>query len=914
LRNKNVFLSLPKQRKNRKKSVSIERRNMKVWGAVLLLCIGFCGCERHFLSDPAERAVVESDLAAKMTAMPEGSLFGIFERELTAEEREALAFLYAYMPVGDVTDYDGEFYLANVRSSFQARDEMPWGRTVPEKIFRHFVLPVRVNNEALDSSRLVFYRELCGRVKGLSLREAVLEVNHWCHEKVIYAPSDARTSSPLASLRTAYGRCGEESVFTVAALRAVGIPARQVYTPRWAHTDDNHAWVEAWVDGEWTFMGACEPEPVLNLGWFNAPASRGMLMHAKVFGRYEGTEEVMERTAAYTEVNVTAHYAATAKATVTVVDAEGGNPVPGAKVEFRVYNYAEFYPVATKICDSAGRCELTAGKGDLLLWATHGGKYGFARLSFGSEQEKVVVLDRQAGDTSTVSLDLTPPAEGAAPVTVTAEQREENSRRMQEEDALRNAYVATFYTQERAEALAAELGTDVALTVKYLFASRGNHGEIERFLRETAPEKRPAAMDLLGVISAKDLRDTPAEILAAHAEYAAPVGTERRLAPDIEMQYVRNPRIGHEMLTPYKEHLWKAFAGLAETGFRPEAFADDPLLLAQWTEKHITVKNELNPQRIPVSPAGVLLSRVADELSRNTFFIAAARTLGTPARFDPVTRRVQFLDMKSGEWTNVDFDGAALQPPVGQGALRLTFSARGVVDDPKYGTHFTVARVHPDGRLQTLHMRHGTWSGLLKTPFPLEEGAYLMVAGTRLSDGKVLAQMTFFGIEAGSTTLPLVLRESGEGVAVIGEFNSENAYFPVGSDEAASILSTTGRGYFVVGLLGVGQEPTNHALRDLVAVKAQLEAWGRPLLLLFPDEEAAKRFDASEFGNLPATVHYGIDRDGVIRREIVEAMKLPSATALPVFIIADTFNRVLFISQGYTIGLGEQLLSTLRRL
>ena len=66
------------------------------------------------------------------------------------------------------------------------------------------------------------------------------------------------------------------------------IPARQVYTPRWAHTDDNHAWVEAWADGHWYFFGACEPEPVLNLGWFNSPASRGMLMHTKVFGRYNG--------------------------------------------------------------------------------------------------------------------------------------------------------------------------------------------------------------------------------------------------------------------------------------------------------------------------------------------------------------------------------------------------------------------------------------------------------------------------------------------------------------------------------------------------------------------------------------------------------------------------------------------------
>ena len=115
-------------------------------------------------------------------------------------------------------------------------------------------------------------------------------------------PSDRRTSSPLATVKTAYGRCGEESTLLVAALRSVGIPSRQVYTPRWAHTDSNHAWVEAWVDGDWYFLGACEPEPVLDLGWFNAPASRGMLMHTNVFGKYNGPEEVVRETALYTEI------------------------------------------------------------------------------------------------------------------------------------------------------------------------------------------------------------------------------------------------------------------------------------------------------------------------------------------------------------------------------------------------------------------------------------------------------------------------------------------------------------------------------------------------------------------------------------------------------------------------------------
>ena len=129
----------------------------------------------------------------------------------------------------------------------QARQQMAWGKNVPELLFRHFVLPVRVNNEELDDARSVFYDELKDRIAGLSMRDAILEINHWCHEKVTYQPSDPRTSSPLATVRSAYGRCGEESTLLVAALRAMGIPARQVYTPRWAHTDDNHAW---WKHGQ----------------------------------------------------------------------------------------------------------------------------------------------------------------------------------------------------------------------------------------------------------------------------------------------------------------------------------------------------------------------------------------------------------------------------------------------------------------------------------------------------------------------------------------------------------------------------------------------------------------------------------------------------------------------------------------
>ena len=166
--------------------------------SVLALLMTACG----------ERSLVKKDLAAKAAAIGDGlDMEQVLSDCADRQEREAMEFLYAYMPVGDVADYSPQLYLDGVRTVFRAREEMPWGREVPEELFRHFVLPLRVNNETLDEFRTECYEDLSGRVRNLSMHDAVLEVNHWCHERVTYTPSDARTSSPLASIRTGYGRC-----------------------------------------------------------------------------------------------------------------------------------------------------------------------------------------------------------------------------------------------------------------------------------------------------------------------------------------------------------------------------------------------------------------------------------------------------------------------------------------------------------------------------------------------------------------------------------------------------------------------------------------------------------------------------------------------------------------------------------
>lgn len=886
------------------------RRATQLFGICWLLCLlAACG-ESHFMTDASYRSRVEQDFQQKKALMPQGELFAILDdASLSTYEQEALEFLYAYMPLADITDYSGEFHLMNIRASQRAAEEMPWGKTIPEDLFRHFVLPVRVNNEQLDSARVVFYKELKDRVKSLSLYDAILEVNHWCHEKAVYMPSDARTSSPLATVSTAYGRCGEESTLLVAALRSVGIPARQVYTPRWAHTDDNHAWVEAWADGKWHFLGACEPEPVLDLGWFNAPASRGMLMHTKVFGRYEGKEEVMSVNPTYTEINVIDNYAPTAQAKVMVKD-EAGNPVPDACVEFKLYNYAEFYTVATKHTDDSGMCGLTAGKGDMLVWASKDGRFGFSKLSFGKQAELTVTLDKQAGDSFTVDIDIVPPAESANLPEVTPEQRAENDRRLAIEDSIRNAYVGKFISEEAARNFARDYKLDRDAVAKILVAARGNYRVIREFMtRLRSDNSRKGGIDLLQQISAKDLRDVRLDVLIDHMQSRV-----RTTNAGYFRKYVRNPRVSNEMLTPYK-----TFFGKVISKEDVEAYVAEPMKMVAWVAKNIQVNKECNLGAPPVSPEGVWKARLADAHSRDIFFVSMARSMGVPARIDEVTGKVQLITDDGA--IDVNFEAAG-QAPAQRGRLAATYTPIQSLDNPKYYSHFTISKVTPQGNLQLLSYDEGdtdmgggvTWSSLLKEGTSLDAGDYILVTGTRLASGGVLAQMTSLNVKAGGRTeTKLVMRENKDEVQVIGNFNSESLFTTLEGGNKQSLLQACGRGYFVVGILGVNQEPTNHALRDISALKTDLEKWGRKLVLLFPNQEQAGKYHAADFPDLPNTVIYGIDTED-IAQQIVKNMKLKHKDTLPIFIIADTFNRVVFVSQGDTIGLGEQLMKTVKGL
>ena len=279
---------------------------------------------------------------------------------------EELRFLKTALPA-DWATYPRSLFEDFAANAAMLRDTVPLCRHLSRDVYEQYVLCPRVNDEDLSDHRGLFYGQLWDRVKDLEQEQAVLEVNRWCHEQASYQGQDDRTASPLTVYRCGSGRCGEESAFLVAALRSVGLPARQVYAPRWSHCDDNHAWVEVLCHGKWRFLGACEPEPVLDRGWFNTAASRAMLVHSRTFGpvrdtALHGVPLGREGQALYH--NQTGRYARTKQYTFRAR--------PGEKITLEVLNEARFCPIAHLTAGPDGTVRAELGIGDLHLSAGDG--------------------------------------------------------------------------------------------------------------------------------------------------------------------------------------------------------------------------------------------------------------------------------------------------------------------------------------------------------------------------------------------------------------------------------------------------------------------------------------------------------------------------------------------------------------
>lgn len=781
------------------------------------------------------------------------------------EEREYLEFVLATLPLSDLGDYEPELFLSFVRSAMRAREEFPWCAALSEELFLLGVLYPRTNTEELAACRDLFHDALIDRVKGLSLKEAILEVNRWCAEEVTYRSTDDRTASPLAVYRCGYGRCGEESTFSVNAFRSVGICARQVYAPFWSHCDDNHAWVEVFDGKAWRYLGACEPEPELDRGWFTSAASRAMLIHARaflpgepadfsfLFPETDPADLWAEHGVVYEAV--TARYGETRPFTVFLKD-DRGTPLSEGVVTFSILNMARFFPIARKQAGENGAAQLPLGLGSIAVSAVWGELSAEALVDTSETEAVDLVLQRRVVSGGEAVLQeasfLAPAGAQGYPAPLTEDGRKKRREWLDSAALLREK------KQLRLSQRPVESRTQEEQRILSLLTEKDRAGGIRREI----------------------LQDS-FSALSWEASYPR----------EVFEQGLLSLRIGLEPLRPWREKLAAAFSPEEQGEFRKF-----PEKVWEWIGRQI--REAICYPALPATPWGTFQLRAANPTGRAVLFCALCRSLGIPARLSPVDGTPEYY--REG-WRKVSGEELC-------GTLSLTAPEE---QEALCGQNYSLSRLERGGEV---FLTTADLSPKESAEISLRPGSYRLLTVSRMPNGNQLSRQLMFSLAAGearrfslsfregqisdmleSQGLPPFSLKSGEGQTVnSGELLQESP---------ASIFFW----------LEAGREPTEHILNELRESAQVFEAADCALhfLLESPEQEG----DPTLQKTLPllpkARLWQGDFQDTV---SLLARQMFVDPEKLPLVILADRKGNGLYACSGYNVGTGKLLLRLLAEL
>ncbi len=884
----------------------------------------------------------------------------------TADEAEALQFLYSAMPISDLLDYPAQLFLTYARHGVFLWKQGPFAGKVPERLFANYVLHHRVNNEDIVDLRPFFYEKVIGRAVPESMEKTVVEINYWCAQEGTYRSTDGRTQNARTMYSTATGRCGEESTFAVSILRSIGIPARQVYAPLWTHCDDNHAWVEAWCDGKWIFFGACEPEERLNYGWFIGPASRAMLLHSRWFGPDEPLDPVLGRKGMSRILNHLERYAYTTYLTIRVED-ENGRPVPDAKVECQVVNAGELRPIAflkTAGADSpdCGTVRMLTGYGDLYVTASaedesssraqrteaseagridimygaealetgrtcHAVLYGETKVSMiglaaGQEAEAVVVLhDGPRCTDGFEDLEFYAPKVGNInDDTLTDEQKTIGLARNQEAAKYRARKKEAFYDRDKAETVLKRFPeAERAELDELLHRSLGNMSEILDFLTWESD-----------CLAAQERRDAKADASEYAGWFRGRHGEpEERKPGSWKLEVLRALR--EKDLWDIKADILKECCEMAApyAGSMPGGvfyhFLVNPRVANEmirpcrrFLAEHVSAEQKeairKDPSILPAL-ADLWIHSVPDQEYEDLVTSPAACLRGGIAsvmskkvfcvilyRALGIPARVRMIDRSLEYYRDGVFVPTQPGSPKKAG---LTISGSESLHLTDWA-HYSLDRFEEDH-----YVRVGMWDHFEELQknevyLDLEPGIYRALTSNRRADGSQLVKFMTFELKDGERReLELSLREISP-TALRTEYEVRDLGLKTMDGRDVRLKDLSGDGRALLVWLEVTREPTEHILNELYEKSADFAALTQPLYVVVKKPEDLKDATLARtmaaIPNLKPLLHDFGEEYKVLAEEIGLV-----AGRLPLAMVLEGGAKSVYGDAGYNVGLADML-------
>jgi hypothetical protein len=322
------------------------------------------------------------------------------------------------------------------------------------------------------------------------------------------------------------------------------------------------------------------------------------------------------------------------------------------------------------------------------------------------------------------------------------------------------------------------------------------------------------------------------------------------------------------------------------------------MIIRNWLNDSILINGDENYYRTPLTPSGVYRLRVSDVDSRAILFVAICRSLGIPARLGPGHNIPQYY--AGDRWNDVFFADQQDQVAI-SGFLKITTQDKDPV--PEYSTHFTISRFEK-GRYAALDYEFARKATEFTEEIKLPAGSYMITTGNRLVDGRILASISFFTLRGGEhRTVEVNLRKDNRSLTPFGKLDLSGIaqLFP-----GKSLDMSKGMMLFWTEQ---GNEPTRHIFTDLALVKKEIDKWGGTALFLETSSDSLSPSDSRN--DLPANSIFARDKEMQAFRSSVKPFK-PIPSTLPVVMYVNKEGYILFSSSGYTIGIGHQLLKSIK--
>jgi hypothetical protein len=670
------------------------------------------------------------------------------------------------MPFSDLISIKSDYLLEHIHYTSLAANRYKWMKLIPEDVFLAYVLPYRVSSEPMVSHRRYFFEQLSPLVvNGSDMFEVSFQVNLWLGgerknspARVHFEPGEARNKSPFGTLLSGQGRCGELTIALVSALRAVGVPARSVYTPSWVKSENNHAWTEFWAEDGWYAISSGHPSiesavaGAPRKAWFIEPAATTAAIYTERFGIPEDQSSVYKASRKDSVINVLSQYSQTCRIQISVL-APDGKAAPDTFVALSVVNGGALRRVASQKTDGEGRATiisgigqyvLSAGNDDLTAWqiitttpeglavalslAKENMPSGYHVLRFPNTHDAYIAFNPSALHHPRVETEIperfrliSPEHSPEAP----PERYRYEKFRIDEHPEIGTLVVGSLLSDS---------------VVGAMELAGGNWPEIAQAIMEVPEAEREDLLWLISTMNQVDAVEITKETLLEHVHYAqlARRNLPVQIPDDIYRSYVLSPRLPHMHVYKWRKELYDRFIPVINKVDRPDSLTNMALRLNEWIEENIKLV-EITSGRFNTStnPAAVFRSKQAPSSGPILASVAALRSIAIPARLK--STRLEFYDgsgwvpfypMDSRNLGNPEATETSKREYAPKGGVRAVMTRSGLAVS-RGGANWGVARFN-DGAWDYLKDESGNgW--LSMTP-----GKYLLTAAARNKDGDVL--------------------------------------------------------------------------------------------------------------------------------------------------------------------------------